>query len=68
MRARSAVRPLRDTGEGARAPLGDALVALKNDKQTQNRTYQQKPNNRTMSNNRSFWGFWLLNINRIFLL
>ena len=28
--------------------------------------YQQKPINRTVSNNRSFWGFWLRNINRIF--
>ena len=26
--------------------------------------YQQKPNNRTGRNNRTFWGFWLRNINR----
>ena len=34
-----------------------------------NRTqvYQQKPNNRTVSNNHIFWGFWLRNINRILL-
>ena len=31
-------------------------------------SYEKEPNNRTVSNNRSFWGFWLRNINRIFLL